>query len=149
MNTTIDCVTAHTEVVSPAERETDSSGVNPGSEPAPRPLTIVLQPNGSLDYRNSSEFQRMLETALDHSEDGVIVDLLWVDSTDPAGVTALVAGIQRAAFLGKMLSFQAMDVSTRTALEKEWMRQREINFGPWNDLFGKELEQFLDGLIWK
>lgn len=108
------------------------------------PHMIVLQPNGSLDCASSSEFQRVLEESLEHVTDGVIVDLLWVDSTDAHGVSALVAGIQRATALGKLLSFQAMDIQTRVALEAEWSRQREISFGPWSDLFGQDLERFLD-----
>jgi anti-anti-sigma regulatory factor len=148
MNTTIDLVATQTDVAAQTKKTTDSPAFYPTTQPqASGPATIVLQPNGSLDCYSSAEFQQRLEEALVLSGDGVIVDLLWVDSTDSCGVAALVAGIQQAAILGKMLSFQSMDVSTRTALEIEWIRQREISFGPWNDLFGTELEQFLDSLF--
>lgn len=148
MNTTIDLIATQTKVAVQTENPTDSPVFSPTTQPqASGPATIVLQPNGSLDCHSSVEFQQMLEKALVLSGDGVIVDLLWVDSTDSCGVAALVAGIQQAAILGKMLSFQSMDASTRTALEIEWIRQREISFGSWSDLFGTELEQFLDNLF--
>lgn len=108
--------------------------------------TIVLQPNGPLDHATSSEFQKALEGSLEQATDSVIVDLLWVNATDSYGIAALVAGMERAATLGKYLSFQAMDTVVRRALESAWERQRESSFGPWNDVFGNELELFLDGL---
>lgn len=111
-----------------------------------RPGMIVIQPNGSLDKASSSEFQKVLEQSLEQAIDGVIVDLLWVDSIDSYGISALVACIQQALELGKLLSFQSMTVQTRTPLEAEWTRQREIIFGPRSDLFEKDLERFLDKL---
>jgi hypothetical protein len=30
------------------------------------------------------------------------------------------------------------------AMEVEWKRQQDIRFGSWQDLFGADLEQFLD-----
>ncbi len=126
---------------------TDLAAVNAITSPQePRPNTVVLQPNGSLDSTNSLEFQRLLQDSLEFALEGVIVDLLWVDSTDTHGIAALAAGIQHAVTLGKMLSFQSMDVHTRTALEAEWVRQRELSIGPWNEVYGQELECFLDGL---
>lgn len=108
--------------------------------------TIALQPTGPLDKANSLAFQKMLEDSLEQATEAVIVDMLWIESTDSNGIAVLVAGIQRAAALGKSLSFLSMDRLTRTALETEWNRQRELNFGPWNDLFAQDLEQFLDNL---
>jgi len=117
--------------------------------PKAKPGTIVLQPNGSLDRTSSPEFQRVLEESLEQVTDAVIVDFLWIESTDIYGVAVLMAGIQRAAVLGKVLTFQSMDVQTWTALASEWDRQREINFGSWNDVFEKDLERFLDTLAKK
>jgi hypothetical protein len=59
-------------------------------------------------------------------------------------VNALIAGIKRAIELGKLLTFQSLDCSTRHALEAEWIRQRDLRFGTWSDLFEKDLEQFLE-----
>jgi anti-anti-sigma regulatory factor len=109
-----------------------------------QPSTIVLQPNGVLDRGRSHLFQQTLEEALEAVCEGVIVDLLWVESISTFGVNALIAGIKRAIELGKLLSFQSLDSSTRHALEAEWIRQRDLRFGTWNDLFEKDLEQFLE-----
>lgn len=109
-----------------------------------KPHTIVLQPDGNLDPISSSEFRVQLEAAIEQVTDAVIVDFLWVKSTDPQGIAALVAGIQRAATLGKAISFQSMDAQTRAAIEQEWNRQRQLSFGPWQDRFKDDLEQFLD-----
>lgn len=122
-----------------------------GSLPSPpvaatRPYTIVLQPTGCLDSSNSISFQKALEDSLEQAIDGVIVDLLWVESTDADGVAVLAKGIQQAGVLGKQLSFQSMDVSTRIALDEEWVRQRETIFGSWSQQFGSELERFLDSM---
>ncbi len=112
-----------------------------------QPDTIVLQPNGALDAMSSADFQKVLETALATVAVGVIVDLLWVDAIDTHGIAALAAGVQQSVILGKVLTFQSMDVRTRLALEHEWYRQRDLSFGPWSDLFKQDLEQFLDSLV--
>jgi anti-anti-sigma regulatory factor len=112
--------------------------------PAVRPYTIVLQPSEALNQTNSLEFQLALENALEQVTDGVIVDLLWVASTDAYGIAAFVAGLQRAAALGKFLSFQAMDASSEVALEDAWAQQQECNSGAWTHTFSSDLESFLD-----
>ncbi|MGI0487515.1 STAS domain-containing protein [Pantanalinema rosaneae CENA516] len=126
----------------------ESIAVLPGWEAPldPKPHTIVLQPDGNLDPTSSLEFRVQLEAAIEQVTDGVIVDFLWVNSTAPQGIAALVAGIQRAAMLGKAISFQSMDVQTRDAIEQEWNRQRQLSFGSWQDRFKDDLEQFLDQL---
>ncbi len=108
-----------------------------------QPYMIVLQPEGILDRFSSPAFQKVLEDSLAQVAETVIVDLLWIEATDLHGISALVAGIQRAAALGKSLSFKSMDGQTRLALESEWNRQWEISFGPWNELFEQDLERFL------
>jgi len=112
-----------------------------------RPDTIVLQPQGTLDESSSPTFQAELEEAIEHATEAVIIDFLWVESTDLNGVAALVAGIQRAADLGKLLSFQSMDSRTRAALAAEGERQRKLRYGSWSSLFKQDLEQFLDSQI--
>ncbi len=149
MNTAADTTAGQSKKQAFAKATTTSSSNLANPLPKAKPSTIVLQPNGSLDCTSSPEFQRVLEESLEHVTDAVIVDFLWIESTDVYGVSALIAGIQRAAILGKVLTFQSMDVRTRTALASEWNRQREINFGPWNDLFEKDLERFLDTLAKK
>jgi anti-anti-sigma regulatory factor len=108
------------------------------------PHTLVLQPIGYLDRTNYREFQILLGMALEQAVSGVIVDCLWVEMMDEYGIQTLVSGIERAAKLGKTISFAAMNHSIRIAMEAEWDRQRDMRFGSWQDLFGSDLEQFLD-----
>jgi anti-anti-sigma regulatory factor len=108
------------------------------------PQTIVLQPNNDLNASCSNSFQQSLEEALNLAVEGVIVDLLWGDVTDSKGIEALVAGLEKATILGKLLSFQSMNPDTRAAVEAEWDRQRDLRFGTWDDVFELELERFLD-----
>ncbi|PSB29938.1 hypothetical protein [Stenomitos frigidus] len=112
--------------------------------PAVRSSIIVLQPSESLNQTNSLEFQLALETALEQALEGVIVDLLWVDSTDDYGIAALVVGMQRAATLGKFLSFQSMHANDQLALEAAWAQQQEMSAGAWTHTFSSDLESFLD-----
>ena len=114
--------------------------------PAVRPYTTVLQPSEPLNQINSFAFQLELETALERVMDGVIVDLLWVNATDAYGIAAFVAGMQRAAELGKFLSFQSMDAGSERALEDAWAQQQERNSGVWTHTFSSGLESFLAGL---
>lgn len=118
--------------------------VENGAEPAAsHPSTIVLQPSSELTQDNSLVFQRSLEAALDLAKDSVIVDLLWVETTDAAGISALVVGLEKAACLGKTISFQSMRHQTRVAMEVEWQRQRHQRLGTWHDLTEANLAQFL------
>lgn len=122
-------------------------GINPLDSFNPR--TIVLQPNNDLNAACSDSFQRSLEEALDLAVEGVIVDLLWVNVTDCKGVEALVTGLEKATILGKSLSFQSMNPHTRTLVEAEWDRQRDLRFGAWADVFELELERFLEATTQK
>lgn len=110
------------------------------------PRTIVLQPNNDLNASCSDSFQRSLEEALELAVEGVIVDLLWGNVTDCKGVEALVMGLEKATILGKSLSFQSMNPQTRTLVEAEWDRQRDLRFGAWDDVFELELERFLEAI---
>ena len=111
--------------------------------PAVRPHTLVFQPI-ALNRTNSHEFQLALESALEQVLEGVVVDLLWVESTDDYGIAAVVAGLQRAATLGKFLSFQSMNADLEFALETAWAQQQESSAGAWTHTFSSDLESFLD-----
>jgi len=112
--------------------------------PEVKPTILVLQPSGALTQANSREFQYELENTLEQVTEAVIVDLIWVDSTDAYGIAALVAGLERAKALGKFLSFQSMNGSDRLALETAWAHQQEISAGAWTHTFSSDLESFLD-----
>lgn len=120
----------------PAEERSSATHVNSH--------TCVLQPTGHLDGTTYQDFQLLLEMALEQPVHSVIVDLLWVDGVDEYGIQTLLTGIERAAKLGKIISFAAMSYSIQVAMEAEWDRQRDLRFGSWQDLFGSDLEQFLD-----
>lgn len=108
------------------------------------PHALVLQPTGHLNSTNYREFQVLLHTALDQAVDSVVIDFLWIEGVDEYSIQTLVSEIERAAKLGKIISFIAMSQPIQNALETEWDRQRTIRFGSWQDLFGSDLEQFLD-----
>jgi anti-anti-sigma factor len=145
MNSTLDSA-GDTIAIRPKESIDVSAGRFAPPSYKTGPDTIVLQPKGCLDYSKSFEFQKVLEESLELATDRVVIDLIRVDYIDPWGVAALVAAMQHAMALGRTISFQSMDLSTRAAVETEVVRQREINFGPWNDTFGVDFEHFLGNL---
>ncbi len=119
---------------------------------APRRLTVVpdikptilaLQPEGALNEATSRNFQQALEEALEQVTETVMVDFLWVEAIDSYGIAALVAGLQRAAALGKFLSFQSMDADSALVLETAWAQQQEREAGGWTHTFSADLELFL------
>lgn len=135
-----------TEMLAVSGQNGKGEGADVGRGSAPvteHPTTIVIQPCRALTQENSSAFQQSLESALDLAHESVIVDLLWVETADAAGIAALVGGIEKAAHLGKMISFQAMRHQTRVAMETEWERQRLLRLGVWHDRCEATLEQFL------
>jgi anti-anti-sigma regulatory factor len=107
--------------------------------------TIVLQPKGCLDSMAVLDFQIHLEQALEKAALGVVVDFQQVEAVAPEGIATLARGLELAAILGKSIVFLSMDLASRSGLTVEWMRSREICFGPWGDLFEGEFEQFLGG----
>ncbi len=113
----------------------------------PIPPTIVLQPDGNLDSTNCQEFQQLLETALEQATHGVIIDFLWLGLIDNQGVISLVRGMEKATAMGKLISFQSMNSSTRVAIEAEWNHRRTARYGSWSDRFEADLEQFLEGSV--
>jgi len=121
----------------------ESPAVETEPQPASPLKTIVLQPSGSLEQHTCVAFQSELTTALQQAQQAVIVDFLWVSSTDATGIAVLAAGIQQAAQLGKALSFHAMDIRTRLALETEWNRQQERLLGSHQSWFSSELQNYL------
>lgn len=142
MNTTIEAIDAR--VVSSTAPTAAEAPRLLSLESTVKPNLLVLQPSGSLQQVNSREFQQELERSLEQVTDTVIVDLLRVDSIDADGITALVAGMQRATALGKHLLFQSMNASDRLALETAWAQQQAISMGAWGHTFNSDLEAFLD-----
>lgn len=111
-----------------------------------RPSMLVLQPSGPLTQDTLSEFQAELEQSLELATDTVVLDMLWVNQTDDAGIHTLVASLQKAEIMGKVLSIQALHPSMRIALRQAWQQQQDAEMGEWNTVINQNLEKFLNQL---
>lgn len=85
------------------------------------PQTVVLRPNGTLDEENNLQFQKALEDALQRTRETVVVDLLWVEKVEKAGLHSIIEAMERAIVLGKKLSLRFLHSEIREALEAEAM----------------------------
>jgi anti-anti-sigma regulatory factor len=112
-------------------------------DPQPLPKTVVLQPRGCLDQKQGLAFQATLERALRQATQTVIVDLLWIEAIDRTGLQILKAGMQLAAALGKVLSFQPANATVLTVLQPEWTTLRTSQLGNWAEVWHEELDNFL------
>jgi anti-anti-sigma regulatory factor len=104
--------------------------------------TIVLQPCGALNGTSGANFRVSLAQAIAHAT-AVVVDLLWVEEIDDQGIAILLAATRQAQSSGKLLSFLAMDASTRSSLDAVW-EQRTAELSIQIDRFAPEFEQFLN-----
>lgn len=109
------------------------------SDKAP-PKMAILQPQGLLSDRT---FQNSLEQAISQA-DTIVIDLLWTPQVDSAGVAVLLAGLQQAKSVGKLISFLSMDAQTQAALDAGWEKQRLQDRADQTNLFAPAFEQFLD-----
>lgn len=107
------------------------------------PTTVVLQPNGNLSDSTETSFGTHLGAAIAQA-DAIVVDLLWIDTIDQAGLSILLSGMTQAVKLGKSLSFLSMNQQTRSTLDSSWEKLREVNASVQVDVFTPEFEQFLD-----
>ena len=112
------------------------------------PQIIVLQPEGCLDTVTSQAFLAELEQALGQTDSAVIVDLLRVNTVEPAGINALLTAIKWAADQSKALSICAMSLETRAALESEWDGYWMTNLGKRVEFCQQEFERFLQSSSW-
>ena len=116
---------------------------SPSATESVRHATIVLQPHQELQQQHSQAFQRMLEAALEQVEESLVIDLLWAEGIDEAGVAVLVSAVEKAISLGKMVSFHSMTRALHLAMDAETERRRQERLGSWSDRFGSSIEQFL------
>jgi anti-anti-sigma regulatory factor len=107
------------------------------------PSMVVLQPNGSLSEVTGTPFKASLGQAIAQA-DSIVIDLLWIDTIDQAGLSILLSGMTQASKLGKSLSFLSMDQRTRCALDSSWEKLRVADAPAQMDVFAPEFEQFLD-----
>lgn len=107
------------------------------------PSMVVLQPSGSLSEFTGRPFQASLGKAIAQA-DSIVVDLLWIETIDQAGLSILLSGMTQASKLGKSLSFLSMDQKTRCTLDSIWEKLRAADAPAQMDVFAPEFEQFLD-----
>lgn len=143
MHRAIDLSTQLVDVATQPHASDDRASNASDARVSSNPATIVLQPIEALVQETSLAFRSSLIEALELANENVIVDLLWIEKIDAAGVAALVVGVEKAMTLGKTLSFQAMHPSIHQAVEAEWEQQRQSRLGSWSDRFEANLEHFL------
>ncbi|NEQ23779.1 MAG: STAS domain-containing protein [Microcoleus sp. SIO2G3] len=102
---------------------------------------VVLQPR-LLDRSQSLNFQAVLHQAL-HRAAGVIIDFIWIEAIDPAGVAVLKQAVHLAARLGKSIVFQGASATLSALLEQEQDRLRNHSLGDWQPQCNREFDAFL------
>jgi anti-anti-sigma regulatory factor len=132
--------------INPANLAIAPGNQTPGNpiRPPGLPRTLVLQPAGNLTEQAAAQFAQTLKSALERVSELVIVDLLWVEVADAQGIAAMLQGLNWAAAAGKTLSFQAMHIRIRVALEAEIKLIKDRQFGQWSDYFSPSLCRFLE-----
>jgi anti-anti-sigma regulatory factor len=103
--------------------------------------TIVLQPK-SLDGEAGKTFQQSLGQALKQSE-VILVDLIWIETTNSATLEPLLKAMQQAQRSGKSLSFLSMDAASQKALDQRWEREITATIADRQEIFAPDFEQFL------
>lgn len=124
------------------ETLTDSGLANQQTNLRP-PTSLVLQPRGELDSSTSAAFQVRLEQALHCATKAIVIDLMWVEAIDPAGLEVLKAGVCLAAGLGKNLSFKSLPAKIWAELEVEQITLRSKALGSWATAHREDLDRFL------
>lgn len=114
-------------------------------EPLVASKTIVLQPK-CLHGKAGAAFQTNLEQAIEHAA-VILVDLLWIDTTDAAMQALMCDAMKRAAHRGKSLSFLSLDAHSQQVLDQLWAQAMIDPSGDQQASFAPDFEQFLtDGL---
>jgi anti-anti-sigma regulatory factor len=105
------------------------------------PTTIVLQPK-SLEGASGQTFQQSLAQALQQA-DVILVDLIWIETTNSTTIAPLVAAMQQAQRSGRSLSFLSMDAASQKALDQRWEKDITASSGDRQEIFAPDFEQFL------
>jgi anti-anti-sigma regulatory factor len=103
------------------------------------PNTIVLQPK-SLEGEMGQVFQQSLAQALKQA-DVILVDLIWIETTNSTMLALLLNATQQAQRSGKSLSFLSMDAASQKALDQRW--EKDITIADRQEIFAPDFEQFL------
>jgi anti-anti-sigma regulatory factor len=105
------------------------------------PSTIVLQPK-SLEGEAGHTFQQSLAEALNQA-DVILVDLIWIETTNSATIAPLLTAMQQAQRNGRSLSFLSMDAASQKALDQRWENDITASIGDRQEIFAPDFEQFL------
>jgi anti-anti-sigma regulatory factor len=102
---------------------------------------VVLQP-ANLSGIEAEAFARSLVQALE-SAAVILIDLIWIESVDGAGLNVLLESMVRAEEVGTSLSFLSMDPSVRKQLDDRWEQRQAPSNAARRDVFAPDFEQFL------
>jgi anti-anti-sigma regulatory factor len=105
------------------------------------PSTIVLQPK-SLEGESGQTFQQSLAQALKQA-DVILVDLIWIETTNSATIAPLLTAMQQAQRSGRSLSFLSMDAASQKALDQRWEKDITATIADRQEIFAPDFEQFL------
>jgi anti-anti-sigma regulatory factor len=105
------------------------------------PNTIVLQPQ-SLEGEAGQRFQQSLAQALQQA-DVILVDLIWIETTNSATLEPLLKAMQQAQRCDKSLSFLSMDAASQKALDQRWENDITATIADRQEIFAPDFEQFL------
>jgi anti-anti-sigma regulatory factor len=105
------------------------------------PTTIVLQPK-SLEGESGQTFQQSLAQALKQA-DVILVDLIWIETTNSATIAPLLTAMQQAQRSGRSLSFLSMDAASQKALDQRWEKDITATIADRQEIFAPDFEQFL------
>jgi anti-anti-sigma regulatory factor len=102
---------------------------------------VVLQP-ADLSGIEAEAFARSLQQALTTAA-VLLIDLIWIESVDEAGLNILLDSMVRAEEAGASLSFLSMDPSVRKQLDDRWEQRQAPHNAARRDVFAPDFEHFL------
>jgi anti-anti-sigma regulatory factor len=127
----------------PTDRSTGADDASPTAKanPSRSPSTMVLQPK-SLEGEVGQVFQQSLTQALKQA-DVILVDLIWIETTNSATIEPLLKAMQQAQRSGRSLSFLSMDAASQKALDQRWEKDITATIADQQEIFAPDFEQFL------
>jgi anti-anti-sigma regulatory factor len=126
----------------PTDQSAGADDASPTAKASHRsPSTMVLQPK-SLEGEVGQVFQQSLTQALKQA-DVILVDLIWIETTNSATIEPLLKAMQQAQRNGRSLSFLSMDAASQKALDQRWEKDITATIVDRQEIFAPDFEQFL------
>jgi anti-anti-sigma regulatory factor len=128
----------------PTDQSAGADDAPPTAKASPSnrsPSTLVLQPK-SLEGEAGQVFQQSLSQALKQA-DVILVDLIWIETTNSATIEPLLKAMQQAQRSGRSLSFLSMDAASQKALDQRWEKDITATIADRQEIFAPDFEQFL------